>query len=682
MSRRLLFLYLCTALLLILVWFKDGKMMATGEEGITLYNPSKTFSLYSSVWLETGTGYILPVVLPRAPLYFFAQFLVGLGFTNVTVQAILLYLFLSIGLIGFYLLARELLKKDYRNYLIYGVAAFFYFFNLYSLIQVWGRFLYTQIAGWALLPIFTYFQIKFIRENRIIFTIAASSVSLILSMAYGAPSYIVTIWFPTIIFFLFEILSGISLIKKILSIFLSGFIWLVFHFWWLFPYLTLSSEAFSKQSGPVNNLSILGGLSKYFKPDSVIFLREGYYGENLGSLWSYYGQVKYLILSLLIFVIVILGILISRKIRSRKYLFFILVATLFVVKGLNPPFGREIFSFLFNTFPFLGVFRNPFEKFGLVVLIPYSIFFALGVFYLYQKGRWQKILVNTSLIVAFVMVWPFWTGRFIQGSVKIEVPDYYKSANVYLNELGNQRLFHLPYLNGDGIRYSWGYRGLEPSEFIFDRESISKSLRTSRRFDDFYLGLKPYLEQESFSNILYTAGVSNVIFHKDVDESWANEAGMDITEQNIKNWRNLKFEKEIGLVRIYSLDKSKVVPRIYAVSKAVVVEDPNDVMGEILNSDFEPLSFVVTESNEKLSNWTPNISFEKINTMSYKVSVTGSKGNFILILANTYSDQWRAWIDKKQVLNHFVVNGFSNGWLIEEVGDFSIDLILKVWPWE
>jgi len=682
MSKRVLLLYLSVAIFLVFIWFKDGKMMATGEEGITLYEPTRTQSLYSSAWLETGTGYLLPVNLPRVSFYTLAGVFINLGIINWVTQAILLCFFLVLGLIGFYFLSKELLGHNFNSNALYGVAAVFYVFNLYSLIQIWGRFLYTQIAGWAILPLFTYFQVKFIRESRIKYALAASFVSLIIPMAYGAPSYIITIWFPSAVFFLHEIFKVKNVIKKIFSFFLSGFIWAVFHFWWIIPYITLSSESFSKQATPYDSISVLGGLSKFFKFDSIIFLREGYFGDNLGSLWSFYGEAKYLILSLTVLSVVILGILVSRKVKTHKYLLFILLVSLFFIKGLNLPFGKEFFSVLFNIFPFMGVFRNPFEKFGLIILIPYSIFFALGYFYLSNRGRLSKILAKVLLVIAFVLVWPFWTGKFISGSVKIELPDYYKSANEYLNSLGSERLFHLPFLNGDGIRYSWGYRGLEPSEFIFNRESISKSLRTSRYFDDFYLGLKLYLDQENFSNILYVAGVSNVIFHKDIDESWANEAGMDITEQNIKNWRDLKFEKEIGLVRIYSLDKSKVVPRIYAVSKVIVVEDPSGVMREILNSDFEPLSFVVTESNEKLSNWTPNISFEKINPMNYKVSVTGSKGNFILILANTYSDLWKAWIDKKQVLNHFVVNGFSNGWLVEEVGDFSIDLILKVWPWE
>src|SRR3989338_644797 len=682
MSKRVLHLYFWVAVFLVFIWFKDGKMMATGEEGITLFEPKRTQYLYSSAWYQTGTGYLLPVNLPRLSFYSLAGVFVNLGITNWLTQAILLCFFLLLGLIGFYFLAKELLGQNYKSKVLYFVAAVFYVFNLYSLIQIWGRFLYTQIAGWAVLPVFTYFQIKFVRESRIRYALAASCVSLIVPIAYGAPSYIITIWFPSVVFFLHEVFRVKNVIKKILSFFLSGFIWAVFHFWWLIPYMILSSESFSKQATPNDSISVLAGLSKFFKFDSIIFLRDGYFGDNLGSLWSFYGEAKYLILSLTVLSVVILGISVSRKAKIHKYLLFILVASLFFVKGLNPPFGKEFFSTLFNVFSFMGVFRNPFEKFGLIILIPYSIFFALGYFYLFKRDRLSKLLAQIILIITFVLVWPFWTGKFISGSVKIQVPDYYKSANAYLNSFGSERLFHLPFLNGDGIRYSWGYRGLEPSEFIFDRESISKSLRTSRYFDDFYLALKHYLDQEKFSNILYATGVSNVIFHKDVDASWANEAGMDITEENIKKWHDLKFEKEIGLIKIYSLDKNKVVPRIYAVSEIKLARDSNETMEIMLDRNFEPLSFVATDSDKKLRNWTPGISFEKISPRNYKVRVIGSRGNFILVLTNTYSDLWKAKTDGKSVQNHFLVNGFANGWLVEREGDFYIDLILKVWPWE
>ena len=36
MIKRVLLLYLSVAIFLVFIWFKDGKKMETGEEGITL----------------------------------------------------------------------------------------------------------------------------------------------------------------------------------------------------------------------------------------------------------------------------------------------------------------------------------------------------------------------------------------------------------------------------------------------------------------------------------------------------------------------------------------------------------------------------------------------------------------------------------------------------------------------
>src|SRR3990172_6901908 len=102
MSKRVLHLYFWVAVFFGFILFKDGKMMETGEEGITLFEPKRTQYLYSSAWYQTGTGYLLPVNLPRLSFYSLAGVFVNLGITNWLTQAILLCFFFLLFLIFFY----------------------------------------------------------------------------------------------------------------------------------------------------------------------------------------------------------------------------------------------------------------------------------------------------------------------------------------------------------------------------------------------------------------------------------------------------------------------------------------------------------------------------------------------------------------------------------------------------
>ena len=84
----------------------------------------------------------------------------------------------------------------------------------------------------------------------------------------------------------------------------------------------------------------------------------------------------------------------------------------------------------------------------------------------------------------------------------------------------------------------------------------------------------------------------------------------------------------------------------------------------------------------------PGIDFKKINPTRYIVNVTGARGPFTLVFSESYNDKWQAYIRQKsdkghntepwsavlslwndrgnriEVKDHFLVNGYANGWMI------------------
>ncbi len=79
---------------------------------------------------------------------------------------------------------------------------------------------------------------------------------------------------------------------------------------------------------------------------------------------------------------------------------------------------------------------------------------------------------------------------------------------------------------------------------------------------------------------------------------------------------------------------------------------------------------------------SPGITFEKISNASYKVNVRGAKDPFILVLNSTFDKSWQAKIGKEIITKHLTVNGFANGWIVERLGSYEVNISLKVWPWD
>lgn len=74
----------------------------------------------------------------------------------------------------------------------------------------------------------------------------------------------------------------------------------------------------------------------------------------------------------------------------------------------------------------------------------------------------------------------------------------------------------------------------------------------------------------------------------------------------------------------------------------------------------------------------PKITFKKINPTEYEIKVDNANDKFFLTFTDRYSSQWKlASRDGKVGFdnNHFMMNGYSNGWIVDRKG--SYDLILK-----
>lgn len=515
------------SLVLIIFWFKDKQLILSGEEIFSVVNPYKTLTTHLHPWFVlTEQG--LPSTrfyLPRLTYFTLASLLSSCNVPNWLVQALTYFFLCSLGTIGVSLLFRKMFVKKTGQFSSF-YAGMFYLLNTFSMTQVWGRFILSGMFAWSLLPWTVLFYYQWLVENNIKSVLFFVIFSLLLSHSFGNPGFAIAIFSPIIVLTLVEVFKRPATIKNRINIIVkfSVFIifWIVSNIWWLYPHLFGVRSAFSEISQANANYNTLIGLSSRYSLIDVFLLKWGL-GEG-GKFAVMYKSVWLSLLNIFALLISIIGWIYIKRNKNWLFLSILGFVGFFIVKGINPPIGKWFYDVFFKFFPWIaGSLRNPFEKFGIVWLLPYSIFFGAGILWIQNRFRkWSKPIVYTiALLVCGWLVLPFWTGGLFGGccyQAKVVVPAYYQIADHYVSRNESSKIFFLPYLPGDSVRYLWGFEGLEPSEFLFGNPSISKILRV-KYFDDYYLGLEKHLGNVSFPKLLGVYGIDKIILRKDIDDS-------------------------------------------------------------------------------------------------------------------------------------------------------------------
>jgi len=105
-------------------------------------------------------------------------------------------------------------------------------------------------------------------------------------------------------------------------------------------------------------------------------------------------------------------------------------------------------------------------------------------------------------------------------------------------------------------------------------------------------------------------------------------------------------------------------------------------------SIYDPEVFVSKNVIPSIVAKSPKMSFSRLNPTMYRVNIENSTSPFVLAFGESYNKGWRAYIaeDFFQTLflkpipetQHYTLNGYSNGWLIDKKGHFTI--IVEYFP--
>lgn len=673
-------------------WFSEGRIISnSSEENLNIFHSQKYAERLSSFWNPVAMGWKSSFNMPSYPTFAFLGFLASLKIPVFQIQALLLGTIMTVGMYSVYFLIRSGLKMEF---LVAFIGSLFYLLNIFSMTQIWKRFIYSHMMAWAYLPLFILLWIKWISTGKLTWMFFFLISSLFFANTFANPVFLSTFWVPAGVFVLNELWSerkNKKNIGRILTSFAVGLVlWSIVNIWWLYPTLTLGNS-WTAQTGQISqgDFSSLQAVSVSFPLWEVILLRQSWYLGKSNDWFDFYHNPLVIIISVTVLFITIVGALKIRTQRFGNCLIWVSLIGLFISKGTNFPFGYTFFHFIFSAFPLTTALRNSYEKFGVVFLLPYAIFFAFGLryFLLRLKSKFRHLLgVLIIFLSCVILVYPMWNGDIFPPKHRVSVPTYYIEANDYLKKRSApnlpNRVFHIPFLlEIEKLTYSWGYVGEDPSDNLFDFEPASKA--GIPPYTLFYKQMSKHMDDKNFSKILGLLGIENVIFHKD---NIYPKIDLNQTQDIIESWQGINVKKEFGLLTVYSLDNMLINPQIYIVNATIPVKSIEDGIINILDGaiNYKKEAFV-SDSTESFSTENvqiPAITFRKKSNSAYIVSIKDAKEPFVLVLNSTFDKLWQAKIGKKAVEKHIIVNGFANGWLIGKKGTYDINIALKVWPWD
>lgn len=723
-------------------WFR-GDFLIKEVDSVFGFNPSYELYMGAYMWRHAyGTGMCMPTI-GEIPYLLIWKLLSDL-FSPVNAQKIIIYwLFTSSGFSMYYLMSVILDKAEAINKRIAKLSSsLFYMMNPFSLSIIWRHPLFTQYF-YASVPLLLGFFIKSLSKRDPKFVLLIS-LSIVIFSA-GFPEIYMSALIALFLFYLsFYIVSEVKSRKELLSIIkfvsFSSTFWFFSSFWKVLPIVysvfsryTLWSTLYSatgtfsfvsKYSTMINNLRLEGWATIYLK----------FFTDPYVSWASTYLSPSFTLLSFTVPILAFSATIFRSKPKPLIFFTIICIIGLFFMKGEAEPLG-QVNRWLLDNLPFGFALRTPYDKFGYLTTLGYSVLVGntLGRIYDMRIGSAAKLRLERKLpkVAAIVLVillegvyaYPFWTGDVVYSggeylsSARVRVPSYYYEAASWIATNNDDfKIVTLPPSAGGWSAYSWEY-GIQPNldpidHYFFVGRSIIQSEYAANFYSDrmtrqiYELFIKQGLN--SMGSVLGLINIRYLIVHDDWNSRQVYTVPSPEYYHNLLlNQTDIYFDRRIGLLSFYRVED--YLPIVYTTQKAIYLnaefelyllyailkqkgitsksriifffkgDNPgNRLLGETIPNDTKKLQNVsISDPKSLQQNVQPEIVFERIDPTQYRVQVWKASAPFFLVFQESYEEGWRAIIGGEEEVPdkyHFVGNGFGNVWYIDRIGDYTITI--------
>jgi hypothetical protein len=539
-------------LILVAIWFRDGRILGGGDEELLFINTLRTLDISETTFVNYGTGYAVLFWLSRYTFLYAVNFIhIVLLVPVIFIQAGTFYFLMITGIISVYFLV----KQHIHAYIYSGYVAFlsatFYLLNPYSMTQIWGRGQYAQYFSFAVLPLALLIFTFGIRRKKYIYSIVFALTSLLFSTAYGFLPFSLVQWLVLFLYIVYEIISGVN--NKKIDYFpfcffiLSLICWMLVQLWWFLPLILTGSSVLGESiSNSSENIGTLLGVSQSYPLPIIIRLLQSFYFFSEHAYSPLYAISRFQLTSWIPVVFLLVGtfaVLKSRIFHPARFFLVLCIVGLIISLGANPPTGF-LFVYVFEHVPVLQMFRNPYEKAGLLYMLGYAPLFGIGFVtffeYFAKKSRLKKkyigLICASIIFVLNIYLFPMWTGMIYAGSdekIGLSLPKQYYDLDRWLkNDNKGYRVLMTPLLAGDGAWYAWDetvYQGIDPMVFLLNADTIS-NINNIPYYGSYIKSLRMYVQQLNIRPALELLRVQYLVNRKDA---------LLITRNEKEQYRNL-----------------------------------------------------------------------------------------------------------------------------------------------
>lgn len=235
---------------------------------------------------------------------------------------------------------------------------------------------------------------------------------------------------------------------------------LTLHYWLPMAFYSFNGINFSNPYGDVANS--LDSFIYNSRRSSIqnILLGNGYPWFDSFDYEEHYSSSKAVNLSSPTLLFLSLICLLFRADRQTKiYWFAVMLAALFLSKGINQPI-KEFWTLLLDHFSFVGMFRATFNKFWILGSLSIAVLFGISISHIWST---QKSKVSLSIILfslaalIYLDRFPFFSGQLLLADFKARVPSEIANLNISKkSEPSITRVLFLPASpRGAGTIHSW-----------------------------------------------------------------------------------------------------------------------------------------------------------------------------------------------------------------------------------
>lgn len=705
---KIIFFILIIPAIIVTIWFQDGYILGTAEDGLPFYNLSHFKPEADFAWMEhPGLGRSTLYLTASKPTYIALTWLQANGVPGFVIQASVLWVMFVIAGIGMYLLAWQFFPKLPKSCLILSV--FFYWFNPISLVNVWNRFLLDYISFYSMLPMVSFFFIRGLKTKSYLWGIVLILFILFYSYSFNYLAFFILFWLILFFWTSFFCLINKDRLSRFFYIkyFLATLVFFVLtNAWWIsqligFHFLkdfdsSIHDITTEINSGIFNALSkSMGNLSDVYRLSNASFFIK----DSLSWVKLFY-SFPIVFAEFIVTSVIFYSIIKGKKDTSVLVLAGVFFTGIFLAKGNNPPLG-EIFDFLFKNLLFLQIFRNPFEKSGFILLLAVAPLLSFAVFKVSEtfKSLYKKLIL-AGILIYVLLIWgyPFYTGLVLTSKFpptdnyeigyKVQVPKYYQQADDWLVKQGtNFRSIGFP-IEDEAVTYKWakGYSGVELSTALFSNPVILHKTGVPYFYDLVPQIQKTLLGEGEFYKLANILNARFLFVREDIDfkerkmlDPLTIKQKLNLREQKDEIRKVSEFGKLTFWENLYWKDLTFYPANSVKFSSG---QKPSDLQaidalkGEVLSGKKYDL---VTESKitDRLK-----ITYEKINPTKYVVHLQGVTSPFILVFSELYNPGWKISFEgDKKSYDNFRVNYYANGWLIDKKGSYDLKVEFSLQQW-